>query len=120
CATDQHRRSQRDAAAAGAGRRAVVRETRRMARIVVTGRIPSSAHDLLERAHPGHVRVFAGDPPSVDELAAELTDAEALVAVWYPVRRELLERAPRLKVVANTAVGFDNIDVAECARRGVT
>jgi glyoxylate reductase len=31
----------------------------------------------------------------------------------------LLDRAPKLKVVSNVAVGYDNIDVPECTRRGV-
>lgn len=91
-----------------------------MARIVVTGRIPPSARDLLEGAHPGEVWMFDGDTPAADALAAQLADAEALVAVWYPVGASLLDAAPNLKVVANTAVGYDNIDVVECARRGIT
>lgn len=32
----------------------------------------------------------------------------------------LLERAPRLRIAANIAVGYDNVDVAELARRGVS
>ena len=91
-----------------------------MARIVVTGRIPPSARDLLEGAHPGEVWMFDGDTPAADALAAQLADAEALVAVWYPVGASLLDAAPNLKVVANTAVGYDNIDVVEGARRGIT
>jgi glyoxylate reductase len=35
------------------------------------------------------------------------------------VDKELLEAAPRLRVVANHAVGYDNIDVAACTARGV-
>jgi glyoxylate reductase len=31
----------------------------------------------------------------------------------------LLDRAPKLKVVSNVAVGYDNVDVPECTRRGV-
>ena len=31
----------------------------------------------------------------------------------------LLDRAPGLKVVSNVAVGYDNVDVPECTRRGV-
>ncbi|HYE98334.1 MAG TPA: D-glycerate dehydrogenase [Planctomycetota bacterium] len=35
------------------------------------------------------------------------------------VDRALLDRAPALKVVSNVAVGYDNVDVTECARRGI-
>jgi glyoxylate reductase len=30
-----------------------------------------------------------------------------------------LEKAPRLRVVSNMAVGFDNIDLAACTQRGI-
>jgi glyoxylate reductase len=33
--------------------------------------------------------------------------------------RELLDQAPRLKVVSNIAVGYDNVDVAACTERGI-
>jgi glyoxylate reductase len=33
--------------------------------------------------------------------------------------RELLDRAPRLRVVSNIAAGYDNVDVAACTERGV-
>ncbi len=46
----------------------------------------------------------------IDGLYCLLTDK---------VDAELLDRAPRLKVVSNMAVGFDNIDVPECTKRGI-
>jgi glyoxylate reductase len=50
----------------------------------------------------------------------EVRRAEGLVTVLTErIDEELLEAAPRLKVVANMAVGYDNIDVAACRRRGV-
>lgn len=33
--------------------------------------------------------------------------------------RELLDRAPRLRVISNVAVGYDNIDVTACTARGI-
>jgi glyoxylate reductase len=33
--------------------------------------------------------------------------------------RELIERAPRLRVVSNIAVGYDNVDVSACTDRGI-
>ena len=54
------------------------------------------------------------------ELEVHLAEAEGLFCVLtIPVRKELLERMPRLRVVSNMAVGVDNIDVAECTRRGI-
>ena len=54
-----------------------------------------------------------------DQLTAEARAAirEALLAT--DIDDALLDRLPRLKVVARAGVGVDNIDVAACRRRGV-
>lgn len=36
-----------------------------------------------------------------------------------PVDAAYLDRAPNLRVIASAAVGYDNVDVAECTRRGI-
>jgi glyoxylate reductase len=91
-----------------------------MSRVVVSGRIPDPARAVLTDAFPGDVWMHSDDTvPASDVLAAELADAEGLVAVWMPVPAGLLDAAPRLRIVANTAVGYDNVDVAECTARGV-
>ena len=52
--------------------------------------------------------------------AASLADAEGLLPLLsLRVDQALLDGAPRLRVIANYAVGYDNIDVAACTRRGV-
>lgn len=57
------------------------------------------------------------EPEKFDEL---LPRAEGLVVRTYTqVNAALLDRAPRLKVVGRGGVGLENIDVAECLRRGV-
>ena len=54
------------------------------------------------------------------ELEAHLAETEGLFCLLtIPVRKELLDRMPRLRVVCNMAVGVDNVDVAECTRRGI-
>ena len=37
----------------------------------------------------------------------------------FPVNQALLEKASNLKIVANYAVGYDNIDVAFCTQKGI-
>jgi len=57
------------------------------------------------------------DDPRFDAM---LPTVDALVVRTYTqVDAALLNRAPRLKVVARAGVGVDNIDVAACAARGV-
>jgi glyoxylate reductase len=49
-----------------------------------------------------------------------LGEAEALVCLLTDrVDAALLEKAPRLRVVANAVVGFEHVDVAACRARGI-
>jgi len=60
-------------------------------------------------------------PPPRDELLRRVAGVDGLLALLTDrVDDELLDRAgPQLKVVSNYAVGFDNVDVAACTRRGI-
>jgi glyoxylate reductase len=91
-----------------------------VARIVVTRRIPETALDLLRAA--GEVWLSPHDRPlQPAELHAAVAGADAVVTLLHDrVDDPFLDAAgPGLKVVANVAVGFNNIDVAACASRGV-
>lgn len=56
-----------------------------------------------------------------DGWEERLAEAEGLVAVLrIRIDQALLARAPRLRVSANTGVGYDNVDLAACRARGVT
>jgi glyoxylate reductase len=57
---------------------------------------------------------------SKEELFKKIKDKEGLVCLLTEkVNLELLNAAPKLRIAANVAVGFDNIDVAACTKRGV-
>jgi glyoxylate reductase len=89
-------------------------------RIAVTGRIPDAGFELLHEA--GDVVAWDSlDVPTVDEVHAMVSGADAvLTLLTTKVDDAFLDAAgPQLKVVANVAVGYNNIDVAACARRGV-
>ena len=59
-------------------------------------------------------------PPPVDTLKAKVADCDGLVSLLTDrVDAALLAAAPRLKVVSNFAVGFNNIDVPACTARGI-
>jgi len=56
----------------------------------------------------------------VDELLIKLPEADGLFTLLtIPVTKELLTKAPKLKVVSNMAVGVDNIDLIACNERGI-
>jgi glyoxylate reductase len=55
-----------------------------------------------------------------DEFLRCAKDKEGLVCLLTErVDEDLLKAAPKLRIASNVAVGFDNIDVAACTRRGV-
>ena len=57
---------------------------------------------------------------SKEELLLRVKDKEGLVCLLTEkVNEELLRAAPKLRIAANVAVGFDNIDVPACTKRGV-
>ena len=59
-------------------------------------------------------------PPPYDVLKSKIRDCDGLVSLLTDkIDAPLLDSAPRLKVVSNFAVGFNNIDVAACTERGI-
>ena len=54
-----------------------------------------------------------------DALAALLAGADAYIAGSARISRDVLERAPRLKVISRRGVGFERIDLAAARDRGI-
>ena len=53
-------------------------------------------------------------------LYAPISEAEVLVSTFdKPVTREMIAGMPRLRLVANFGVGYNNIDLAACRERGI-
>ena len=89
-------------------------------RIAVTGRLPEPALGLLRAAGKLAVADTAAPLPRA-ELLGHVAGAAAIVGFLYDrVDAELLDAAgPGLRVVANVAVGFDNVDLEAAAARGI-
>jgi glyoxylate reductase len=79
--------------------------------ILVTRKLPSSVISKLEAI--GTVDLYTGASAIPhDELRARVGDKDALVCLLTErIDREILDAAPRLKIVANVAVGYNNVDV---------
>jgi glyoxylate reductase len=88
-------------------------------RIVVTGKIPEAGLELLRSA--GDVWAWDhSEPIPVDIRDAQLSTADVAVTLLTDrVDDAFLDAAPNLSMVANVAVGYNNIDVAACERNGV-
>ena len=87
-------------------------------RVLLTRRIPSSAQATLDAACD--VDRNDGGQLSPDQLKARLQDKEGVVCLMTDaMTAEVMDAAPRLKVIANVAVGYNNIDVPEARKRGI-
>lgn len=86
----------------------------------VTNRLPETALALLQAVGELRIDERAEAIPRPDLLAL-VAGADAILSLLHDrIDEELLEAAgPRLRCVANVAVGYDNVDVAAAARRGV-
>lgn len=91
-----------------------------MGHVFITRAVPGSAVEHLQAA--GHsVETWPGElPPPPAALAARLAAADAaFTTVVDFISPGMLAAAPNLKVVANMAVGYDNVDPAAAAALGI-
>jgi len=89
--------------------------------IAVTRRLPVVATELLEGAGLTVRMHDADDPPSREALLSLVEGADGLICLLSDrVDEALLDAAgPGLRVVANYAVGLDNVDLEACRARGI-
>ena len=86
-------------------------------RVFITRRLPIDPREVLGPDH--EAIVFEHDRvPTRDEIVDGAAGARAIVSlVTDRIDAALIERLPALEIVAQMAVGFDNVDVEAC--RGV-
>lgn len=92
-----------------------------MGSVAITRSLPAAGLEPLYRAgHRLRIREEQ-DPPQPEELRSLVAGADAVITLLSDrVDAGLLDAAgPSLRVVANYAVGYDNVDVAACRARGV-
>ncbi|WHY88890.1 D-glycerate dehydrogenase [Neobacillus novalis] len=66
------------------------------------------------------VEIFEGINPKTDSnFLKALQEAEGIVGLALPVDKELLDRAPNLKIVANNSTGYNNLSIEEMTKCGV-
>jgi glyoxylate reductase len=90
-----------------------------MSSVLVTRKLPSAVISKLEAA--ATVDLYQGDT-AIDpaELRKRVADKDALVSLLTdPVDRALIDAGPKLKVIANVAVGYNNIDIPYAHSRGI-
>lgn len=94
-----------------------------MGGVFITRRVPQSAVDLLKSAlGADNVRIFEEDRVIPrEQLLEEVKGVDAILSILTErIDAELLDAAgPQLRIVANMAVGYDNIRVPDATARRI-
>jgi len=89
------------------------------AKIFVTHPLYAEAQSILQEACDCEFWAKQERPPR-EEFIRRLKDKEGLVCLLTEkIADDVLRAAPRLRIVANVAVGYDNVDLPACTKRGV-
>ena len=88
-------------------------------RVYVTRLLPKEAMDRINVYCDA--KTWEGElPPPREVLMENVVEVEGLLSLLTDkVDAELMDRSPKLKVISNYAVGYDNIDVAAATKRGI-
>lgn len=97
--------------------------TERNFKIFITRKIPERGLELLyQQFGEANIQIYPGETPiPYDELLNAVRGIDALLCLLTDkIDAQVMDCAgPQLKIIANYAVGFDNIDIAEATRRKI-
>jgi D-3-phosphoglycerate dehydrogenase / 2-oxoglutarate reductase len=87
-------------------------------KVLISDNLHQDGIAIFER-HP-NVEVVARPGMSPEELKEQIKDADALaIRSATKVTSELIDAAPRLKVVGRAGTGLDNVDIQHASKRGI-
>jgi glyoxylate reductase len=88
--------------------------------VYIARRLPQPALDIVAASCDYRIWNEEATPVPRDMLLREAAGADGLLAlISERIDADLLEAAPRLRIVANMAVGYDNVDLPALTERGV-
>src|SRR3981189_3104285 len=88
-------------------------------KVLATHSLFEAARQILQENCEVEYCAKPGRPPR-EQVLRRVKDKEGLICLLTEkINADVLRMAPKLGVAANVAVGFDNIDVAACTKRGV-
>lgn len=91
-----------------------------MATVYLSAKLPKKAAQLLTKANIDYAVYQGTGLISKQELLANLHDTQVLItALSTQVDEEVLNAAPKLKLIANFGAGFNNIDVQAAQAKGI-
>lgn len=90
-----------------------------MGRILITRKLPGNCINELSKKY--EIDLWQGkEQIPYYELKNRIKDKDALICLLSDkIDREIIDNAPNLKIIANYAVGYDNIDVEYATKKGI-
>lgn len=88
-----------------------------MPKVLITNKISDCGLKIFEEAG---FEVVMSPSPAVEDVKALIGDCDAIVARMTPVKAELINAAPNLKIIGMHGVGLDAIDVKLATEKGIT
>ncbi len=87
--------------------------------VLVTGKLSDEVLNPLRQEHVTLVNPFE-HPMRREDLLKDIKDMDGLLCmIMDRIDQELIDAAPRLKMIANYGVGYDNIDLEAASSRGI-
>lgn len=90
-----------------------------MSKIFITSQYPGESVERLSKKYD--VAVYPKSTlPTHEELLEQAKDSDALITtVSDVVDKELIDQSPKLKIVSNSGVGYENVDISYATEKGV-
>ncbi len=90
-----------------------------MSKILITRKIPGTTLPKLQEGNDVFMWEF-DRVMATDEIIEKGKDSEAIITLLYDRwTGEMMDQFPNLKIIANYAVGFDNVDIEAATKRGI-
>ena len=88
-------------------------------RVFVTRELPERGLSIIKKRFNAEVWLREAPPPK-RVIVSKVKNVDALVPLLTdPIDSEVMDAAPKLKIISQVAVGFDNIDVKSATSRGI-
>lgn len=88
-------------------------------KVLITRKIFTEALDILGDGVDYEIGVDRGDLPK-NSLLEKVADKQGILSLLVDtIDRDVIDAAPQLKIIANCAVGYDNIDVAHAREKEI-
>lgn len=83
--------------------------------------LSESAVEKLAEYSDKPIKIFSSDPADEAEVCERISDADCIMLTWRtPISKEVLSKCKELKFICLCATNSNNIDLDECAKKGIT